>query len=293
VCGGKKRLHIQPTRKRWFCRHCNDGRWHDAIAFQMAVTETNFPQAVEALLGHGVSAAPKRVHKDEPPDDLPPNPLWQQRALAVAAETKEMLWSPKGRSVLRWLYRRGLRADTVLQHGLGFLCIARREPASLWGLEGDPVFLSAGLTIPCLTAGQLWYLKMRRFHNADPKYLLVRGSRPALYLGDNVAHPLTVCFTEGELDALLLAQTLHTDLQLQDRFGIATMGSATMRPLGRWATALSAKRLLAFYDHDEEGTRGADWLRAHFPNVTLPAWNGGKDLTEFFQHGGLLSQLVA
>lgn len=294
LCGGHDRFRVQPIRGRWLCRHCT-GRWEDAIAFEMRLTQATFPEAVRALARREWPVVSMLPPPTESADE-PPNAQWQERASKVIDQAARNLWSPAGHLARAWLQARGLTEATLHQWRIGYLPKSRREPAERWGLTEGPVCLASGIVIPGEVAGQCWYLKVRRLLKyANPKYLQVRGGRPALYLAGTLADATTVCVTEGEFDALLLWQCLQRHPDLRD-LGVTTLGSQTNRLRQRWAEKLNGKRLLLFFDQDDPGQCGAqDWLIRH-PNATNVGWPAlrptDKDLTDHHLSGGDLCELV-
>lgn len=185
---------------------------------------------------------------------------------------------------------------------IGWLPQPLREPAEWWGLPADdePVYLSAGVLLPCVVDQAVWYLKVRRLEpSADPKYVHVRGSRPALYLADTIT-PVTrvVALTEGEFDALLLWQSLRARRWSQP-IGVAAFGSATNRLREPWAGRLMGKKLLTLFDHDEAGQAATTWWKERFPGtmtVSIPDMKPGakiKDVTDYWKAGGRVVELIA
>jgi len=312
TCGGRDRFHVQPMRGRWLCRHCTDGKWSDAIALHRALKHSSFEEAVRALCGGTVAYAPSNATRPtvHPVDEIreptgPPGAAWQNRARDVIAEAQRHLWSgaPAAAEVRRWLdRRRGISRSALQLWQIGWLPEARREPAAWWGLPAgdEPVYVSAGVLIPCVVDGTIWYLKVRRLEtNADPKYMLVRGSRPALYLADTIT-PGTriVILTEGEFDGLVTLAAVRA-CQWPQRVGVATFGSATSRLREPWVGRLKGKKLVTIYDRDEAGRAATAWWQAHFPGavaVAIPTPKPGlkvKDVTDYWRAGGKVAALVA
>ena len=309
MCGGKDRFRVQPKRGRWLCRRCT-GKWGDAIALHRALHHSTFEEAVRALCGGDPACARRRAARktraveDAPDVSEPPPPAWQSRARDVIAQAQGQLWArTRGAAEVRhWLHRqRGLGRSLLKVWQIGWLSQPLREPAQWWGLPTDevPVYLAAGVLIPCVVDHAVWYLKVRRLEPAaDPKYVQLRGSRPALYLADTFS-PATrlVALTEGEFDALLLWQALRAR-RCPQPIGVATFGSATNRLRDPWTGRLTGKKLLTLYDNDEAGRAATAWWAAHFPEVvavSIPTPGMGvevKDLTDFWKAGGQVAELI-
>lgn len=292
-------FRVQPERRRWLCRQCTNGKWQDAIDFQMRLTGQDFSEAVQTLTGN-ILPLPPAVRTVPPPAASASQPAaaWQIRAQEVIAVAMAALWSPCGAPARRWLHARGLEDETLHQWRLGYIPADRRETAPRWGLAGGrAIYLPAGVLIPCEVAGDVWYLKIRQLAR-QPKYLQVRGSSPALYLADTLTSRLA-CITEGELDALLLWQSLQHAGERWRAAGVATLGSqSACLDVARWGCYLARlDPILVLYDQDGRSDRGAEhWTRltdrariVHWPNLRP----GDKDLTDYHLAGGDLAGLVA
>ncbi len=312
ICGGRDRFHVQPARGRWLCRRCT-AKWSDAIALHRALYHSSFEEAVRALCGvdlaytqAGEARQPlARAAVETPEPSEPPPPAWQNRARDVIAEAQRHLWAADAgaANVRRWLeQRRGLSRQTLRLWQIGWLPQPRREPAAWWGWPEteEPVYLSAGVLLPCVVDHTIWYLKARRLEpGADPKYVHMRGSRPALYLADTIT-PATraVALTEGEFDALLLWQALRAR-QWPQPIGVATFGAATNRLREPWTARLVGKKLITLLDSDDAGQAATAWWREHFSGavaVPIPSPREGvrvKDISEFRAAGGRVADLLA
>jgi DNA primase len=281
-CGGDDRFRVWPEAERphYWCRGCQ--RQGDRIQWLRDHDGLSYPEAAHAA-GHPVSTGAAPAHPTrQAADAAPPAVAWQERARVVVQEAAAALWSPVGARALGYLQeQRGLSAATIRAAQLGYLPAERYEPPAAWGLDGERhVWLPAGLVIPCEAQGALWYAKIRR-PSGEPKYIAPRGWRPALYGADTLAGRPLLVLTEGELDALLLRQAAG------DLIDVATLGSASQRLSGRWLSCLlPAQRVLAVYDQDMAGQRGAAALAALSARVRRVRPLDGKDLTEQWQRGG-------
>jgi hypothetical protein len=143
-----------------------------------------------------------------------------------------------------------------------------------------------GIVIPCLAAGQTWYLKVRR-SSGQAKYSQVSGGQVALFGADTIGKHSTVVITEGEFDAMLLHQGAG------DLVGVVTLGSAAARLPDAWVPyLLGVQRLLVAYDTDAAGAEGvARWesIASHAQRLVPLA---GKDVTDFYLAGGDLRAWV-
>ena len=247
----------------WKCFGC--GRAGDAVDWLRERQGLTFRQAVQALGGEG--KAPAKPKPPAAPLREPPTPAWQEQAWQVVQEAHACLLSDKGEKARGWLAKRGIgEADLDLWH-LGYIPADRRER---WG--DVAVFLPRGIVIPCLAGDAVWYVKVRR-PVGEPKYILAKGSRPALY-GTPGGHR-ELLLTEGEFDCILMHRLVG------DVLDVGTFGSAAVRDVRPWLGALVRYSVIYLgLDNDDAGREAqAAWLsltqRAKVLSVP-----GGKDWSD-------------
>ncbi|MEW6093079.1 MAG: hypothetical protein AB1531_03850 [Chloroflexota bacterium] len=299
-------FRVQPGQKRWLCRNCTDGKWQDAIALVMRIEGLPFGDAVQRLAGAALPTAPVQVSPACNGVSMPPSITWQMRAGEVILRAQELLWGQAGAqaiswdvpdpqtgiakparlSPLDWLRRRGLKDETIQKFKLGWIPRDSRDDARHWGMAGKPLYLFQGIVIPGMVGATCWYIKVRR-PRGKPKYLHVRGSRPALFMANDLASHASILFCEGEFDAMLLAQ------EAGDLAGIATFGSASQHlDVAAWGWyLLHARRFLVAYDVDGKSENGAQGLLTlrHAIRANIPQLQPlDKDLTDFHKSGGNL-----
>jgi DNA primase len=314
-CGGQDRFRVQPHRPdggRWLCRQCTDGKWQDAIAFgQRLWPGLPFPQVCELLAG-GQPPTTRDAHPVTAPENpayRPPAEDWQASALQAVEICQGQLWEPVGEPARAYLHTRALQDETLRYWRLGYSPGVRLGQAGKAGL-----WVPRGVLIPCLALDQIWYLKVALLPGerlrcekcrqpalarqpcpqcgALNKYRGVKGNRPAAIFGaDDLVGVDLALFVEGEFDAMLAWQ------ELRDVISVCTLGSATNQPdLATWGPYMAPLRLvLAAYDADEAGQRGARALQALSERVRLvslpsgePSTAGAKDITDFVLQGGEL-----
>jgi hypothetical protein len=148
------------------------------------------------------------------------------------------------------------------------------------------LWVPRGIVVPCLAAGQTWYLKVRRA-TGQAKYSQVAGGQIALFGADTVTSHNTVVVTEGEFDAMLLHQ------EAGDLVGVVTLGSASSRLPDAWVPhLLGVQRLLVAYDTDFAGAKGAAMWESVSPRAQRLVPLAGKDVTDFYLAGGDLRTWV-
>ena len=315
-CGGRDRFRVQPDARRWLCRACTNGAWHDAIEYTKRREHCDFRRACEILGGTlsidnlgGFSSRDEKIafysnaaRRAAPTPEPTPraNAVWQHRARAFVEMCAAELWSANGAKARAWLSARGLNDETLRAFGIGYHSADRWEEPGAWDLpeERDEkgrakrVWLPRGIVLPCEVGGALHYVKVRRATD-DPKYYKLRGSRVGLFGAANFRAARAAALCEGELDALLLWQ------HAQDLAAIGTFGSATDKPNGsEYADLLLPIPLwLVVYDADAAGIRGAAWWNEFSSRArcALPPRIRAedKDLTDFWQSGGDLRAWLA
>ncbi len=245
----------------------------------------DFGQAVRLLEGGTSSGPVVTIHRPEPPDDDPPPLAWQTAALHIVDRAEETLWSDRGEQALRYLIKRGLKPATIQAAHLGFVPGEYRQ----W-IRVDGLNVPCGITIPWMTGGDevLWAVKVRRAEGF-PKYVQIAGgSSGGLYHADVLKGAKAVLFCEGEFDTLLAHQ------EAESLISAVTLGSAGNRLNRRWlADLVVCPTLLAAYDVDEAGKKGAERLCALSQRIRLIRVPYGKDLTEYHQQGGVLDSWLA
>lgn len=293
-CGGKDRFRVWPTdgdRGRWWCRQC--GRGGDAIAYLQERDALTFREACERL-GAVVVESPRPAARPAIPDVEPPGPQWQNRARAFVTWCQARLWEPTGAAALDYLRGRGLTDETIRRWGLGFNPQRWRRPAAAWGLDGEPVNLAAGIVIPHEADGHLWGVKIRlleTFQAGDGrmiKYTSIRGGKTALVGVDLWGGKTALVLCEGEFDAMILWQ------QAADLVDVATLAGAGKGLPLRWLVKLlSYKCILAAYDADGAGQKGAARLADLSRRVRIIKPLEGKDVNDFHLAGGDLHAWIA
>lgn len=276
-CGGQDRFHVQPVRGRWFCRHCTEGTWKDAIEFVKRRNGASFPEAV-AHLTNGVVDTPmtkaQSIALSHPTQ--PPSPAWQKTALAFVTQCQERLWAGEGASARRSLQKRGFSDETIRQARLGWNDQTRYDDRSTWDLpaelndRGKPkrVWLPRGWALPSFIDGELWRVSIRRPKTDieaeiregkphTPKYIQVSGSGNALHNADALYPGCWAVIVEGVFDALSIQQNAG-DLVVP----VATSSTTGCRST-KWIARLAlAETVLVAYDADEAGQAAADyWLK--------------------------------
>lgn len=253
-CGGSDRFRVQPAQNIWLCRNCTNGVWRDLVDFIAQRDNVTLVEAARQLGGQALpgftggckTEKPKKAQGGFTAGYRPPGGQWQAGAAEAVEICQVNLYGAQGAKALDYLHRRGLRDDTIKRFELGYSQGA--EIAGLW--------VPHGITIPAKINGVIWYVKIRT-NKRNPKYTLVKGSKPAaLYNGDDLIGKRVGLIVEGEFNCMVAWQEAH---DIDDVCGIASMGAAGNRPdLASWGPYFIALDLiLALYDNDQAGEGGA------------------------------------
>jgi len=234
-----------------------------------------FREAIQAL-GEAPRSAPTITSNRSAPPSEPPPIDWQVAAWQVVERAEETLWSIKGEQALDYLTGRGLEGKTIREAHLGIVPGGYRQWRSIAGLN-----VPCGITIPWITGETLWAVKVRRAAG-QPKYAQIAGgSSGGLFRGDALLGAKAVLFTEGEFDALLAHQ------EAEPLVTAVTLGSASAWLPRRWLLDLvPVPLILAAYDLDQAGSKGAARLQALSRRVHVVRVPWGKDITEYHLQGG-------
>jgi DNA primase len=291
-CGGHDRFHVQPHAKpfpTWMCRQCGGGQWDTVIGY-IARRDNLNPRNkndLAEICRRAVGEIPTTCTYNrpaQPPDPAyePPADDWQELAKKIIATCKANLWGESGNKALQYLKRRGLSDITIKNFYLGYSIGFKL--ANLW--------VPRGVLIPCVVAGEIWYLKIRLpAKQGEQKYTLVTGSRPkAIYNADTLVGKYMALFCEGEFDCMIATQ------EFGEIIPTGTLGSATNMPdLATWGSyLLSLSVVLTSYDADDSGSKGAAAL-AHLVGQRAklaPLPENIKDINDYFLTGGDLLEWV-
>ena len=305
-CGGEDRFTIKRTDAGdlWICRQCGDGKYHDAVAFRMRAEGKSFREVTQDTRYEIRDTSSERRSSPVPRVSnfaSAPDEDWQTSRLVAQKRAAATLWltddePPVAPEITRvvWHYLRayrGLSPDTIRRYMLGYV----PEGAQL----GDGSAYPPGIHIPGMVDGQLWYVKARLPRAARqaaaghgrrlPKYMMLRGSRSALFNADALVGARVAVVVEGEFDAMLLGQFLPPGWAAVTMGGAATPPGATFLPYFG-----PLERVLLCLDNDDAGQRAlAAWrgLLA-WAEVAPPLPGGAKDVTDFWRKQGDLDEWI-
>jgi len=295
-------LHLNRRKNAAYCNVCGK-RW-SPLKWVMARQKLKLMEAVEYITGQPVAraevVAPAQVDKPY----APPSADWQSRAENVINYCVANLWvdTPEAERVRAYLHRRGLKDATLRQWEVGY------NPR---GQDLHGAWVWPGIILPARMQGVVWGIKIRLLPDhpfsclackacltapgccpkcgKKNKYRQVAGSEPALY-GADLCVGRRVCFgLEGEFDAMLAWQ------ECADLGGVFTSTNGASKDWrAEWSLHLmDAEVVITLFDNDDAGAMGKAKLIGLGERIVPANVPHGKDVTDYYIHGGPLYSWLA
>ncbi len=227
------------------------------------------------------------------------NPVTRMQLLAdYAAMAAKLLEHNEDK--LRYLLGRGLSPETIVEAQLGYvpdrfsICgsldsYSRKDFETAGVLSRGAEFHSGRITIPYLDRGQVLQIRGKEITG---RYWTPAGDSVRLYRAEHLRGAETVIITEGEFDALILAQALrrnpHSPNHQAAVVGLPGAGAWPGGKDGFGDYFREAKRVYIGLDADDTGVREAGKLKEALGSkariVVLPGHDQVKvDWTEFLR----------
>jgi len=118
MCGGDDRFHVRADG--WFCRHCKNEPWQDAIELVKALENCSFADAMSRMAGNAFALPSEQRRPVGSPSKKEQPADWAAKAGALLATAQEALYSEKDTRGAEYLTRRGLTPATWRRFGLGY-----------------------------------------------------------------------------------------------------------------------------------------------------------------------------
>ena len=284
---GRDRLRIQPHKGEygWFiCSVCGtSGTGIDWLIIKRGYSMNEALKMVGWKPKDGSTprfTIPRHVLTgDIHPTHQAPCQAWQSSAEAFVKYCEDILWSDKGRWVLEYLRSRGLKDETIKAAQLGYNPTEMLRPGAKWGRE-KPVKLWQGIVIPWFIGDELWRLTIRdETAEYEDRYKQVSGGSNGLYMGFSLYYDRPVIITEGEFDALSIAQ------ECGKHVSVVATGTTEGSHTAKWLGALAYKDLvLVAFDADAAGDTASKWWldRLESAHRIRPWWD---DANQMLQDG--------
>lgn len=293
-CGGTNRFQVwinNGAGENFYCRNC--GLKGGIIKYLMLFRSMSYEQACLHIgktpyYSRGSIRNKKFPEASAEKEILPPDPIWQTKAISLVNEAEDNIWSEQYIEILTWLNeKRGLNNETIMASRLGWLPQDQFHERADWGIpdkykeDGSKtkLWIPAGLVIPCFQDGQIQRIRIRRHDPTDgSRYYFVSGSSTISMIIGSGGYFLII---ESELDAILISQ------EAGDLAGVIALGSADVRPYkGLFEILNKAEKVLVSLDSDKAGGRSAfKWWLGQFPNAVRWPVAKGKDPTEAYLNG--------
>jgi hypothetical protein len=275
-CGGRDRFVLHQGRDgwRWLCRHCGDGKYHDAAAYIMKRDKLTYTQALERLGAHFPLQSkqwPQAEPLPQPPLVYsPPSEDWQQQAfIELGAAMKNLDSSEEGQT---YLYSRGISQASQLRFLLGFAMINGRS----------------AVVIPHLLNINTIFSVKYRYLEGEPRYTSRKGSKPLLFGLLGCGFSETLAIIEGELNAISISQT-------RPMLDVVSPGSETVGAVAELALknlARKYKRIICWFDDPEKAKKVSELVKISLtlrsPMVENVKYDANRMLRE-----GVLDQLIS
>ncbi len=290
ACGGlgKDRLRVQPNYGDygWFaCSVCETkGTGIDYLMIKRGWSKQEALKYVGWKPRDGSEprfVIPRHVLTGEVnPTHEAPCKEWQTSAKAFVDYSVNLLWSEQGQGALDYLHSRGLKDETIQAAQLGYNPAEMKRPGDRWGQKGK-IILKQGIVIPWFIGEDLWRITIRdeTVVEGNDRYKQVAGGSNGLYLGYLLGYDRPVIITEGEFDALSIAQ------EAGHHVSVVATGSTEGSHTARWIAALARKDLVfVAFDAEEKGDRAAQWWLDRLENAhrLRPWWS---DANQMLQDG--------
>ena len=279
-------LVVYPASQSWYCFGC--GAHGDVFDFVQRMENLSFREAVERLSTGELQ--PRPVARPAPArEEAPPAPLTEEHfaLLTAAADAYHatLLATP---AALEYLRRRGVDADAVRRHRLGYASGRRLVPylrfrgwdpalaadLGLIGPQGE--FFRRRVLIPEIRGGRVIHMVGRAIRaGREPKYLSLPGAPKPIYGADLVKGSREVFITEGPFDWITLVGWGYT---------ACCLGGTWLKPEDR-SLFDEARRIYLCLDIDEAGQRlTRELMELWGARVRpIPHLKGVKDVNELAQ----------
>jgi len=203
ICGGTDRFRVHTQKQTWACRKDSHTPSHgDVIDLAALAWNISTIEAAKKLSGEDYTPTTRRtpIQKERGAADHEAKE-WQSRARGTIEEAVKALPNSAG---LTYLESRGITLETCKRYHVGY---RERVPVPVEGnVEYHP-----GIVLPLIgKGGEVCAVKHRLLDPPAPKFRFVqmKGSRAVVFGGHALSHTRDIVVTEGEINALSIAQAL-------------------------------------------------------------------------------------
>lgn len=300
MCGGDDRFHVRADG--WFCRHCKNEPWQDAIELVRLLENCSFADALARMAGNAFALPPGKLRpvessKKEQPAD------WADKAGVFLVGAQQSLYSEDRRGV-EYLTRRGLTPAIWRRFGLGYaLCVL----PSTWKPDTKEYSYppQPAIIMPWYAGRRLVALRYRFLDSHT--YLDARGDETTnkqgarygsefagrVFGGQALARTCenlrTLIICEGEINAMSIYQVAG-----ETKVDVLSLGSESQRlPPAVVDYALRFKHVMVWADEPETAKNLMGALPGAF-GISSKALTGNKqDANDLLRAGHLGGYLTA
>lgn len=304
MCGGNDRFRVRADG--WFCRHCKNEPWQDAITLVMALENCTFADALARMDGHAFTLPPERRRavasaKSEQPAD------WAGKAAALLQTAQAALYSDKDTRGADYLTKRGLTPATWQRFGLGYCAEVDLQKSVDYKTGRRTYPPQPAILIPWYADRRLVAIQNRFVnehiyididgkehkdkHGKGEKAKLYPGSRTGGYLfgGQALARVCedlrTLVICEGEINAMSIYQIASAT-----KVDVLSIGSESQHLTPAMADyALKFSHIIVWADRPQVAKN----LMAALPGAYGVASPGGQDANDLLRTGDLGGYLTA
>lgn len=297
MCGGDDRFRVKVNG--WFCRHCHNEPWQDAVALVMGVEKCTFADALGRMDGNAFTLPPER-RKPVASDKTGSGQWNESKAAALLQTAQEALYNAVDTRGAEYLMGRGLTPATWQRFGLGYksdcpLPGTWNSEAEQHSHQPQPAILMPWYAGNKLIAIRYRFLQSHTYADRDGKEQTTKqtalfgssfGAR--LFGGQCLARcaedlrTLVIC--EGEINAMSIYQIAN-----ETKVDVLSLGSESQRLTNLMVDyARRFKHIIVWADRPEV----AKSLMAALPGaygVAVPNGQDANDLLQADQLGGYLT----
>lgn len=248
--GNKRKLYINQEGGMFSCKVCGrEGGWRGILEHfgDTDDVETFKPSRKLAIYNEYVTACQTRLFKNKEALTY----LFSRGFTEETIEAARLGLHPRGEGIVEAL-------PSSLKKG-GFTREELRSSGLLSASGAD--FLQGRLIIPYISSGQVLQVRGRAMGDEKVRYATPPGDKVRLYNTDAMRGADAVMLCEGEMDCLMLQQTLSTSPDVRARnIGVVALPGVQSLPDGKEgfpAWFEDVRRVYVGFDNDNAGRQGA------------------------------------
>lgn len=298
MCGGSDRFHVRADG--WFCRHCKNEPWQDAISLVQMIENCTFADALARMTGNAFALPSEQRRPVASPGKSEQPADWAKKAGAILATAQEALHGEKDLRGAEYLTKRGLTPATWRRFGLGY-----KSDCGLpgtWNAETKQRTYPPrpAILLPWYVGGRLVAIRYRFLQShsyidaggkdqTNKQGALFGSSFGGLFGGQAMARACedkrTLVLCEGEINAMSIYQIAH-----ETKVDALSIGGESSHLTPAMVTyAQRFKHVIVWADRPDVAKN----LMTALPGAYGVASPGGQDANDLLQAGHLGGYLAA